>query len=135
MKNLLVNLIILITAAFALVGCMPDGSNYTRVVVNQNLTSWNLPDEATLSVPFNLTLSSCTANGCYSDIQFRVLFENGKNYVYAQSIYENSGEECSLLTACKDSTLSITIDQTGKTYYYFLSENEWIKDSINIVVP
>jgi hypothetical protein len=135
MKRLAISLIILTAVTFTLVRCKLEGDNYTRSVVKLNLTSWALPDEAIVSTPFNLTLNSCIENSCLSDIQFRIVTENGKNYVYAQSIYENSGEDCLPLEICSDSTMAVTISQAGKFYYYFLKENVWNKDSINIVAP
>ena len=118
--------------AFTLVRCKLKSDNYIKTVVELNIDSWVLPDEATVSSPFNLILHASTENTCYSGIQFAIEENDGKKYVYAQSVFENSGEVCPPLTVYKDSTISITLSQAGKTYYYFLNENKWKKDSIII---
>ena len=135
MKRLIFSLIVLSAIIFTLVRCKLEGSNYSKTLVTLNLTSWNLPDQAVVSVPFNIRLYSCTENTCYGDIYFKITTDSGKKYVYAQSFFENTGEECPLYTVCNDSTVSVTITQAGKYYYYFAYNDIWNKDSIEVVNP
>lgn len=134
MKRFFVYLIIFSAVTFALAGCKLDGENSIRQTIDLNLTDWDLPNAATESTPFNLVLNSSTNSSCYGKIDFKVENHDGMNYVFAQSIYDDSGDKCITLTTLDDSTVTITITQSGKYYYYFLKNYKWNKDSI-IVTP
>ncbi len=132
MKRFVIFLIITSAVSFTLIRCKLEES-YLKQTVNLNLTGWDLPDTADVSVPFNLIVSSSTENSCYGKIDFKLETINGKEYVYASSNYLETGSGCSILTTYKDSIVNLTINQAGKHYYYFLKENKWNKDSIEIV--
>lgn len=132
MKRTLFFLFIIATVAIVFTRCKLDES-YLKQYVDLNLTSWDLPNEGAVSVPFNLIVSASTDNTCYGKIVFQIEENSGKRYVYASSVYEESAEGCSNLVTENDSIMSITLNVAGKHYYYFLKENKWNKDSITIL--
>ncbi|NVO09085.1 MAG: hypothetical protein HXX16_03895 [Bacteroidales bacterium] len=112
--------------------CM-DGGSYEKYDVVLNLTSWSLPDTAKVSVPFNTSLTSLLDNSCLKNMRFEVdKYDNVTYRVYARAVYENHGEMCYDTQNYKDTTISITIEDPGKYYFYFLREGKFRKDSIVI---
>ncbi|RPH34188.1 MAG: hypothetical protein EHM93_02195 [Bacteroidales bacterium] len=133
MKRFVIALTLLLVLSFTLVKCKLDSKNSIKQVVDLELTNWILPNEAVVSTPFNLVLSSQTESTCYGKIVFVNENYQGKDYIYAQSLFQDNGNGCTSLTVYKDSTISITINQVGKHYYYFRKDREWNKDSIEII--
>ena len=133
MKSNITNLILLSLISFVVVNCKPT-DNYTKSTLILNLTSWNLPDTAKLSTPFNLALHSQTDNSCTSKVQFVLDQVNDTIYqVYGKATYENRGESCLYLVVNKDSTISLTLNKKGKFRFYFLNNDTYKKDSITII--
>ncbi len=112
-----------------------DGGSYEKYDVVINLTSWNLPDTAKVSVPVNTSLHSVIENSCVKNLKFIVERYNDNTYrVYAHAIYENRGEACYDVLEYKDTTINVTLDHAGKYAFYFLKEGVFRKDSI-IIIP
>jgi len=136
MKRSIFGLVLIVILGAGLPSCdLGPGENWIKSEIFVNLTSWNLPDTAKVSTPFNLTLNSFIESTCIHNLEFVVNKYNDSIYtVWAHAIYENSGEDCLVLTDYKDSTVSITLNQTGKYYYFFLNEDLFKADSI-IIIP
>lgn len=132
MKRFIYYSLVITAVSLLFVGCKLKSETFVSQEVDLNLTSWDLPNEGTKSVPFSVDVESKTENGCYGKIAFEVEVFNGNEYVFAQTVYTNSGEECADIITTKDSTISITKSQAGKYYYYFLKDYKWNKDSIII---
>jgi len=134
MKRVKKNIFFLSVFGLLLFSCEPSGS-YVEYTVYLNISTWNLPDTATVSVPFNIDLTSVNDNSCVNSINFIIEgIDAGNCKVYAQAIYENHGQECNLIDEVKDTTLTGSYSQIGKFYFYIWNEYEWKMDSI-IIIP
>jgi hypothetical protein len=137
MKRIIVKVSCLICFCFTIASCELGNDQYSQYSVALNLTAWDLPDTVNVSTPFNIILRSKTESSCLSNLRF-VVSKNGydeihsmpKYYVYAQATYENHGETCYEQVAYKDSTMSFTLSEAGKYYFYFAKNDIYNKDSI-----
>jgi len=101
--------------------------------VTLGITYWSLPDTSVVSTPYNLIVESLIENTCVSDLHFTIT--QGQEFEYAvvaMAVYENHGEACYDIEVYKDSTVSITPTVIGKYYYYFVTKEGLVKDSIYI---
>lgn len=135
MKRLTVCSITLLVLLFSITRCKLDSNNYIKTSVFLSVLGWNLPDSSKVSTPFELKLRSCAENSCTYNFCFYVDQYDASTFrVLAKGVYESHGETCSVVSTFIDSTKTITINQAGKYYFYFLKNDFWEKDSI-IIVP
>lgn len=133
MKKLLFYIGVL-TLVITMSRCM-DGGSYAKYEVVLNLTSWNLPDTAKISVPFSTSLHSVIDNSCLKNLRFVIdKYDNVTYRGYAHALFENHGEACYDVQEYKDTTINVTINSAGKYYFYFLREGIFRRDSI-VIIP
>lgn len=112
-----------------------ESKTYIKQSIVLNLRDWSLPDTAKVSIPFDMKLSAQTANSCISKLDFVVeSLDSISLRVYAQAIYENSGNVCDSIVVSKDTTIRGSFRRAGKFYFYFLKNNSWNKDTI-VIIP
>lgn len=109
------------------------GENSVRYDVYPNITNWNLPDTASVNVPFDVYIESGFDNTCVKNLSFSIAKNKDFEYfVWATATFENHGEECLYKETIVDTSYSVSLTKVGKHYFYFKFDSSPKLDSIYI---
>ncbi len=125
------SLIIMLMITTLLTSCNldPGYAMYSDLVIP--IDERNVPETGVTNQPVNIWVSTAADNGCWSDITFRIVQKDDREFeIWAAADFQSNGE-CPAAEVSADSTLTFTPTRTGNHIIVFwMSTTDNVRDTV-----